>query len=188
MTKGEFYAIVGIDSPEEFEYFENMTDMLEAPDQVETELIEELVSGVDTEFFAEMADAFFKDLSKRIPSDLSAIHLNTNIFRDRIISPFSGDMTSSDIEDAANAISSFRKWYTESELVKDRAGDRRLSVMDAVFDLSAAGFTGETYDYDFGDAHDIDLDYYEVRMSDLVGSPREADDADESDSYDDIDN
>jgi hypothetical protein len=79
-------------------------------------------------------------------------------------------MTSEDINTLAEEISRFRKWYVHDLNVFNRKNGEELSLRDARYDILAAGFLGETYDYDFRTALDYNVDGYDIRISDMIGT------------------
>ena len=76
----------------------------------------------------------------------------------------SDDMTEEDISILADEIERFRKWYVHDLNVFDRKKGEELSVRDARYNILAAGFLGEDYDYDFRLALDYPVDGYDVRI------------------------
>ena len=74
------------------------------------------------------------------------------------------DMTDEDISALAEEIVRFRKWYVHDLNVFDRIRGEELSVRDARYNILAAGFLGEKYDYDFRTALDYTVEGYDVRI------------------------
>ena len=74
------------------------------------------------------------------------------------------DMTDEDITALADEIARFRKWYVHDLNVYDRIKGEELSVRDARYNILAAGFLGEKYDYDFRTALDYSVEGYDVRI------------------------
>ena len=54
MNKRELYALLDIESPEEFEYFENLADYLECEEELDYTDVAELFNGVNKDVLAQL--------------------------------------------------------------------------------------------------------------------------------------
>ena len=62
MTKAEFYEILDIDSPEDFQYFENLAAFLECEDEPDYEDVAELVKEADKGTLAQLIGDYFEEI------------------------------------------------------------------------------------------------------------------------------
>lgn len=60
MNKRELYALLDIESPEEFEYFENLADYLECEEELDYTDVAELFNGVNKDVLAQLCDNYFE--------------------------------------------------------------------------------------------------------------------------------
>ena len=58
MNKRELYALLDIESPEEFEYFENLADYLECEEELDYTDVAELFNGVNKDVLAQLCDNY----------------------------------------------------------------------------------------------------------------------------------
>ena len=165
MDKTELYNKLDIEHIGEFRYYENLASLMEEDDYIDNTLITELVKDVDKEVFAEHLDSYFEDFLKHIPDEESELYITVDSIRTAMEGMLSDEMDSEDVGALAEEISKFRKWYVHDRSVFDRISGEELSVRDARYNIVAAGFLGEKYDYDFGAALDYDLDGYDVRIA-----------------------
>ena len=67
MNKRELYALLDIESPEEFEYFENLADYLECEEELDYTDVAELFNGVNKDVLAQLCDNYFEEISGFVP-------------------------------------------------------------------------------------------------------------------------
>ena len=70
MNKRELYALLDIESPEEFEYFENLADYLECEEELDYTDVAELFNGVNKDVLAQLCDNYFEEISGFVPSGI----------------------------------------------------------------------------------------------------------------------
>ena len=59
MTKQELYELIDIDSPSDFQYFENLAAYLECDEELSYEDVAELVKDVDKATLAQLIGDYF---------------------------------------------------------------------------------------------------------------------------------
>ena len=170
MDKVKLYRILDIDSAEEFQYYENLSALLEEDEFIEENLIRDLVRSVDAERLAEHMQSYFEEFLKHVPdseTDLYILVESMGRVFDGMI--FEG-MSDADHDALAAEIAKFRKWYVHDMNAFNRIDGTETSVRDARYDIVAAKMLGEKADYDFRTALDYDLEGYDMRLADVVGS------------------
>lgn len=170
MDKVRFYNILDIEKPEEFKFYENLAALLEEDEFIEENLIKDLLKDVDKEKLAEHLDSYFEGFLDHLPDNETEMYITADSIRRVFDGLIYEDMTDEDISALASEISKFRKWYVHDLNVFDRINGNELSVRDARYDIAAARLLGEDADHDFRLALDYDLDGYNVRIADMIGS------------------
>ena len=164
MDKTGLYRKLDIDTIVEFRYYENIAALLEDDDYIEENLIKDLIREVDKSVFAEHMDSFYEQFLNNLPDDETELYITVDSIRRAMTGLIAEDMTDEDISALAEEIVRFRKWYVHDLNVFDRIRGEELSVRDARYNILAAGFLGEKYDYDFRTALDYTVEGYDVRI------------------------
>ncbi len=164
MDKTELYRKLDIDTIDEFKYYENLAALLEEDDYIEENLIKDLIREVDKEVLAEHMDSFYEQFLGNLPNDEAELYFTVDSIGRSMNGMVSSDMDSDDIAVLASEILRFRKWYVHDHNVLDRRSGESLSVRDARYNYMAAGFLGETVDYDYHAALDYSVEGYDVRL------------------------
>ena len=170
MDKVRFYRILDIDSADEFQYFENLSALLEEDEFIEKNLIKDLVRNVDREKLAEHMNSYFDAFLDHLPDNETDLYVMVESMGRVFDGLIMEDMSEDDIESLASEISKFRKWYVHDLNAFNKITGEETSVRDARFDLAAAKLLGEDADYDFRLALDYDIDGFDVRIADMVGA------------------
>ena len=179
MDKIILYRKLDIDTIDEFKFYENLAALMEEDEYIEENLIRDLLREVDIEVFAEHMDSFFDTFLNNIPDDETELYMTVDGAGRALTGMIADGMTDEDINALAEEIARFRKWYVHDLNVFDRKTGEELSVRDARYNIMAAGFLGESYDYDFRTALNYSIDGYDVRISDFI-----SDDPDDDILYD----
>ena len=168
MNRQELMSILDIDSPEEFEYFENIEALMEYENHIDEEVLGAFIEETDTETFSELTGFYFNELLDRIPDDQTDLYITADNIS-RIMKDISDNDSGGDrAYDFAAEIIRFRKWYILDRSVKDKKTDEDVSICDALYGIAAAKLLGETCEYDFSNACDYERDGYDINIHDLV--------------------
>ena len=170
MDKIRLYRILDIDSADEFQYFENLSALLEEDEFIEENLIKDLICNVDKEKLAEHMNSYFDSFLDHIPDNETDLYVMVESMGRVFDGLIMDDMSDADIDALASEISKFRKWYVHDLNTFNRFTGEEASVRDARFDIAAAKLLGEDADYDFRLALDYDIDGFDVRIADMLGS------------------
>ena len=170
MDKVRFYRVLDIDSAEEFQYFENLSALLEEDDYIEENLIKDLIRNVDREKLAENMSSYFDGFLDHLPDNETDLYVMVESMGRVFDGLIMDDMSDADIDALASEISKFRKWYVHDLNAFNKLSGEESSVRDARFDLAAAKLLGEDADYDFRLALDYDIDGFDVRIADMIGA------------------
>ena len=170
MDKVRFYRVLDIDSADEFQYFENLSALLEEDEYIEENLIKDLIRSVDREKLAENMNSYFDGFLDHLPDDETDLYVMVESMGRVFDGMILDDMTDADIDALASEIARFRKWYVHDLNAFNKLTGEESSVRDARFDLAAAKLLGEDADYDFRLALDYDIDGFDVRIADMLGA------------------
>ena len=170
MDKIRLYRILDIDSADEFQYFENLSALLEEDEFIEENLIKDLIRNVDREKLAEHMNSYFDSFLDHLPDNETDLYVMVESMGRVFDGLIMDDMSDADIDALASEISKFRKWYVHDLNTFNRLTGEEASVRDARFDIAAAKLLGEDADYDFRLALDYDIDGFDVRIADMLGS------------------
>ncbi|MBQ9272831.1 MAG: hypothetical protein IJ227_03825 [Mogibacterium sp.] len=170
MDKVRLYKVLDIDSPDEFQYYENLAALLEEDEYIEDNLIKDLLRSVDKERLAEHFDSYFEDFLRHLPDSETDLY----VMIESIGRAFNGlifrDMSDAEIDALTSEVSKFRKWYVHDSNAFDRINGSETSVRDARYDIAAAKLLGDRADFDFRKALDYDLEGFSVRIADMIGN------------------
>ena len=168
MDKTRLYHILDIESPEEFQYYENLAALLEEDEFIEENLIKDLVKDVDKERLAESMNSYFEEFLRHVPEDENELYMTV----ESIMRVFDGmifeDMGEHEINELAAEITKFRKWYVHDLNAFNRLNAEECNIRDARYDIVAAGLLGDDFDYDFRTALDYELEGFSVRVADII--------------------
>ena len=170
MDKVRFYRVLDIESPEEFQYYENLASLLEEDEFIEENLIKDLLKDIDTEKLAEHFESYFDGFLDHIPDSETEMYVTIESIKRAFDGLIFDEMTQDDIDQLAKEISKFRKWYVHDQHAFNRLNGEEASVRDARYDIAAAKLLGEDADFDFRLALDYDLEGFNVRLSDMIAA------------------
>lgn len=179
MDREELYELLDIDTPADFEYFENLAALLECEEYLEYEDIYALMDGIDKETFVGLVDNYFEEITDFIPGDAAELYT----LLDKIKLSLMGLAKSCDEEELVNHLAEeverFRKWYSMDSVVyctsilTDREEEKTLR--DALVLARLEGLDGEKYAYDFSKCYDYHLDEYIMSFGDIIAAASEED-------------
>lgn len=168
MDKTTFYNILNIDSPDEFQYYENLAALLEEDNYIETNLVKDLLKDVDMELVAESTETYFEEFLKAIPDEETSLYITVEAIQRAFVDMMTEEMNADDISLLADEIVRFRKWYVQDTLAYDKVRKEEVSVRDARYDIQAAKLLGENTDIDWRNAYDYEVNGGGVRISEII--------------------
>lgn len=168
MDKTTFYNILNIDSPDEFQYFENLASLLEEDNYIEANLVKDLLKDVDMELVAESTENYFEEFLKAIPDNETSLYITVEAIQRAFVDMMTEEMNADDISLLADEIVRFRKWYVQDTLAYDNIKKEEVSVRDARYDIQAAKLLGEKTDIDWRNAYDYEVNGAGVRISEII--------------------
>ena len=74
MTKQELYELIDIDSPSDFQYFENLAAFLECDEELEYEDVAALIKDVEKDTLAQLIGDYFEEMSDFLPESETELY------------------------------------------------------------------------------------------------------------------
>lgn len=174
MTIEELYALLDLETGEDFQYFENLSDLIESNEDIDNDLIYKLLCDVDINTFAELTESYFYDVTESVPGDQIDVY---NII-DNVKRVFVGLCEAAKIEEEkallslADEIEKYRNWYHSPEKVEIRNlsnGDvKYVSVCDALTTSRLEKLESTEYAYDFNEVLNYEIEEYIMTYADLI--------------------
>ena len=168
MDKTTFYNIINIDSPDEFQYYENLAAILEEDDYIESNLLKDLLKDIDIEVVADCTENYFEEFLKAIPDEETELYITVEAIKRAFLDMMSESLNPDDAALLADEIVRFRKWYVQDNNAYDRIKKEDISVRDARYDIQAAKLLGDKVDIDFRNAYDYEVNGGGVRISEII--------------------
>ncbi len=159
----QLLGLLDIESPEEFQYFENFADLVETEEDIPLEAVYPLLQQVDSAVLEEITTEYFEDLLDVVPEDSTDLY----ILLDNIKNSLMG-MARSTLEEStghfAEELLRFAQWYTQESQVPchnlDTGEETLLPLCQALVLARLEKIDGERYGYDFTSCLGYELDEY----------------------------
>ena len=174
MTKKELLEILDIEDGSEFEFFENLADLLEYDGELPAEALCPLLEEIDAGVLAELFENYFEDLTGHIPdTDVDIFNLLEAEKRTLIdLSGNKGGEEENGLRKLADEIERFHTWYSlTANCVCTDPGTGESEVLplrDAAARYRYARLDGKDLGIDFDDALDFEVEDYIVSFGELA--------------------
>ena len=185
MDKEKLYELLDIDTPTDFQYFENLAALLECEEDIEEQVLYSLVEEVDKQVLSDLIYNYFEEMTDFLPGDAA----ETFGIMERIKFALIGLARNCDEEDLlvnlADELDRFRRWYSvDSRVYGTSISDGEeisVPVRDAVVLARSESLTGDRYEYDYSECQDYPLEEYIMSLGDLAASQMEEETSSEGD-------
>ena len=185
MDKEKLYELLDIDTPTDFQYFENLAALLECEEDIEEQVLYSLVEEVDKQVLSDLIYNYFEEMTDFLPGDAA----ETFGIMERIKFALIGRARNCDEEDLlvnlADELDRFRRWYSvDSRVYCTSISDGEeisVPVRDAVVLARSESLTGDRYEYDYSECQDYPLEEYIMSLGDLAASQMEEETSSEGD-------
>ena len=74
MNINDLLELLDIENGSQFEYFECMSDLVEAEDEIDAEIMYQLFKEVDMETMADLFNTYFDDILEAVPEDAMEVY------------------------------------------------------------------------------------------------------------------
>ncbi len=168
----EVLELLEIDSPDQFEYFEHLAELIECPEEISYEAFYAVLSEVEPETLTELLDSYFEDLMKGIPDDATDFFTLITTIQQALIGLSQGSEFKEHKHYFIDELFRFRNWYTFESIVRCNSLSDGLTtdvpVVEALSLYRMEKLGEKKYEYDFSDCMDYPLDEYTMYISDLT--------------------
>ncbi|MGI6732875.1 MAG: hypothetical protein ACOX4J_01685 [Anaerovoracaceae bacterium] len=190
MNIEEVLALLEIDSPDEFEYFEHLAELIECPEEISYDAFFAVLDEVDPATLADLLDSYFEELFNSIPDDATDFFTLMTTIHQVLI----GLCQSSEFKDHrhyfVDELFRFRNWYTFESVVHCYDPSDGLTsdvpIMEALVLYRMEKLGEKNYIYDFTDCMDYPLEEYTHTLSSIAARLDDMDeevDDEEEDPY-----
>lgn len=174
MRKEDFYKLLDIDYPAEFQYFENLAAFLECDEELEYEDVAELFQGVDKDTLAQLVDNYFEELTDFVPGSETGVYSILDNVR-RALMGMARNCDDDTMETKlADELERFRRWYSiDSRVYLTNLGtmdEQEFTLRDALVNARIEKLDGDKFQYDFSECENYVLDEYIVSFGDMIAA------------------
>ena len=168
----------------EFEFFENLADLVEADMEIEPEAIYQLFDGADKEILSELFGNYFEDLLQSVPEEETALYTLLDSIKMALIGMCRNLEEEQDLVLLADEFYRFRNWYSMDSSVlvvtmePAEIQEAELPMRDALALVRLENLGVEKYEYSFDGALDFELDQYTMSFADLIQEEEDPEDRD----------
>lgn len=172
----QLMKILEIAEPEEFEYFENMADLIECEYTISDAAIANLFRYVDGETLAELIENYFSDILEHLPENQDEIYLLINNIGMNLIGLAKGkeEEEEHNLAVLAEEFNKFKMWYlfdTEVVCEDPKYGETLvLPVAEAIAEYRSEPSTKKKSVYNFEQALNYQLSDYVMSFGELVAA------------------
>ncbi len=168
----ELLEMLGIEEPEEFEYYENFADLVESDEEISADVLAALFSDTDPVVVSDIIEQYFDDMLETLPQDVQDIHLLVENIKLSLMGLLKSGDDEKTIMDFAEEVSKFRVWYSFESAVEctntETGEDKVLPLRDALTLVRLEKLGEEEYSYDFTESLDYELEDYIMSFADLA--------------------
>ena len=185
MRKDEFYELLDIEFPGDFQYFENLAAFLECEEELEYEDVAELFAGVDKDTLAQLVDNYFEELTDFVPGSETGVYGILDNVR-RALMGMARNCDDDTMETKlADELERFRRWYSvDSKVYLTNMGtmdEQEYTLRDALVNARIEKMDGDKFQYDFSECENYVLDEYIVSFGDMIAASEAEEMADTGD-------
>lgn len=168
-----------LESPEEFEYFENLADLVEADVEIAPEAVYPLFEGIDMELFAELVSNYFEEMLKSMPEDAMEMYTLLDSVKMALMGMAKNIGEENDLVLLTDEFCRFRDWYSldsavwVQEIGESRTREKSLTLRDALTLSRLEKLGGEKFEYSFEEALRFEISEYTMSFADLAAEEQE---------------
>ena len=189
MRKDEFYELLDIDYPADFQYFENLAAFLECDEELDYDDVAELFAEVDKDTLAQLVDNYFEELTDFVPGSETGVYGILDNVR-RALMGMARNCEDETMETKlADELERFRRWYSmDSKVYLTNLGtmdEQEYTLRDALVNARIEKLDGDKFQYDFSECENYVLDEYIVSFGDMIAAS-EAEEMESTGDEDDL--
>ena len=169
MDYEDLLEYLGLEDPSEFEYFENMADLIEGHEPISSGALYRLLRGVPDGVMSELLEGYFNEAQEACPDTEADIFTLLEMIKRALMG------LSENLEDdrdwifLTEEILRFKEWYINESKVfiksREKNEEKQVTVMEALAISRLEKLEGQENDYDFSSAKDYPLDEHIMTYS-----------------------
>ncbi len=181
----EVLELLEIDSPDEFEYFEHLAELIECDEEISYDAFYAVLNEVDPAVLSDLLDNYFEDLMQGIPDESTDFFTLMTTIHQALV----GLCRTIDLNEQrryfVDELFRFRNWYTFDSVV--HYGDSsdgpagHIPVVEALAMYRLEKLGEKKYEYDFSDCMDYNLDEYTMTFSPSMNGEEPEEDEEDAD-------
>ena len=157
MNKTELYKLLDLDSPADFDYFEQFADLLECDEEIDYDLFYEVLSKISAESAGDITENYFEEISRNLPDNGEDLFSIIDMIEDRLLLlAQTMDESSKDRSSFINELFRFREWYTNP--TGALVDDEYCAIRDAVTMSREEKLGGPVHSYNFSESTGYQLE------------------------------
>ena len=162
MDLNELLALLELEEPAGFEYFEDIAFIFEAEEDLPRQTLYELFSETKPSTVSELIGNYFEDVLEAMPDDTDMFLLLENI--KRVLMGLLEGEDGADIHAFVDEMIRFRRWYGQDSEVAlrdvDTLEESVLPLKEALIQARVDKLDGSEHSFDFSACLDYELDDY----------------------------
>jgi len=173
MTINDLLEMLDLEDGSQFEYFENMSDLVESEEDIDADEIYQIFKDADMKTVADLINTYFDEILEAVPEDFSEVYTLLDSAKMSMAGMAKNISDETDIVRFAEQFAEFRKWYSlESQVYVCEIGnyenEKCVCMRDALTLARVENLGGEKYEYTFDEALDFEMDEYSMSFADLI--------------------
>lgn len=177
----ELTELLELDAPEDFQYFENLADLIECDEEIPYELIYQLIKDVDFKKLSELLKQYFEEILENVPDSGTEIYTLLDTIGMSLTGMSAHMEEENDVVLFCEELDRFRRWYTKDSEVymecEDDGKSSHVTLAEAITNARIEKLEGSSYAYDFEKCLDYDIKEYIVSFKDMMDLANDEEDA-----------
>ncbi len=185
MELKELLELLDLESPDDFAYFEHFADLIECQEFIEYEDFYMILSTAPTKILCELTETYFEEILANLPDNIIDIYTLLTSIQNCLIGLASNEETQENRRLFVDELYKFRNWYAFEGAVhclrrKDGAS-LHVPIFEALALCRLEKLNEDSYEYDFSDCLEYELDSYSMNVSSILHTSYESDAEQEED-------
>lgn len=172
MEKMDLITALELGDEGRLEYFEDMANLIELEDYLDSEDVIELLQESDMETFAEICENYFEEMLEAVPGDAIDVFTLLNNIKMSLMGLAGCADDATTMSHLADELTRFRNWFSMESRVfcEDSAKgmEEELTMRDALIASRLEKIEGDKYTYDFSEVLEYPIDEYIMTFADII--------------------
>ncbi|MCI5698376.1 MAG: hypothetical protein MR269_05040 [Clostridiales bacterium] len=185
MNREKFYELADIETPEDFKFYDNVENLVEADEQWDADLLWSVISEVDGDTLKEIFKEYFQSLMEKLPEDNTELY--TLIYNTgRAITGLAGAGESDRVDNLrrlSEELERFSGWFSRDSKIEiqdvDSGDVSSMPLRDALAYMSLEKLGMGNYIFNFDGVLDYEVDEYVINLMDWSIDDDNAEEADD---------